>query len=80
MRIYEIATTIKPPQQAIATPPASVKPTLTLAQQKQAIQNRKIKALVQQYANSELAQQGKVTDLDKVKALMAVGDMKRKAT
>ena len=79
MRINEITASTSPRQQAIPTPPASVKPALTLSQQKQAIQNRKIKALVQQYANSELAQQGKVTDLDKVEALMTVGNLRSKA-
>ena len=76
MRIKEIANQ-NIEQQAIATPKASLVPTPTLAQQKQVVQRRKVQALAQQYANSELAQQGKVTDLDKVKAMMAVGDMRR---
>jgi hypothetical protein len=76
MRYKDFATK---PQQApvVATPNANPPPRLTLAQQRAVVQQRKLQALIQQRANSELQQQAKVTELDKVKAIMAVGDMTR---
>jgi hypothetical protein len=76
MRYKDFAT--KPPQAPlIATPNANLAPSLTLAQQRAIVQRRKEQALVQKIANSDLQQQAKVTELDKVKAIMAVGDMTR---
>jgi hypothetical protein len=77
MRYKDFAT--KPPTQApvVATPNANLAPSLTLAQQRAIVQQRKLQALIQQRADSELQQQARVTELDKVKAIMAVGDMTR---
>jgi len=76
MRYKDFATK---PQQApiVATPNANLVPSLTLAQQRAIVQQRKLQALIQQRANSDLQQQAKVTELDKVKAIMAVSDMTR---
>lgn len=78
MRIKEIANSIRPSKQAIQAPAARLVATPTLAQQKHKVQIRKQAALMQQIANSQLAQQGKVTELDRVKAIMAVGDIEHK--
>ena len=76
MRYKDFAT--KPPQApVVAVPNANLAPRLTLAQQRAVVQQRKLQALIQQRADSELQQQAKVTELDKVKAIMAVGDMTR---
>ena len=76
MRYKDFAT--KPPQApVVAVPNANLAPRLTLAQQRVVVQQRKLQALIQQRADSELQQQAKVTELDKVKAIMAVGDMTR---
>ena len=76
MRYKDFAT--KPPQApVVATPNANLVPSLTLAQQRAVVQQRKLQALIQQRADSELQQQARVTELDKVKAIMAVGDMKK---
>ena len=76
MRYKDFATKT---QQApvVVAPNANPPPRLTLAQQRALVQQRKLQALVQKIANSDLQQQAKVTELDKVKAIMAVSDMTR---
>ena len=59
MRYKDFAT--KPPQAPeVAVPNANPPPRLTLAQQRAIVQQRKLQALIQQRADSELQQQARV--------------------
>ena len=76
MRYKDFAT--KPPQAPlIATPNANLAPSLTLAQQRAVVQQRKLQVLIQQRANSVLQQQARVTELDKVLALRAMAKLRK---
>lgn len=64
-------------QPTITPPKANLAPTISFKKQKALVQKKKMNALIQQHANNELKTQAIATPLDRVAAIIKLGDIKR---